>query len=322
MNVYRMSESGSCPKALAAARLRYNSVTQENSVLLREGKRHEIHVAEDLASEGFYMEDAGECLQCREEFGETGISGHHVEIVNPLVRLIGHIDRYLIIDDVRYPVEIKSMGLFAFKRFLKEGLGQGYESQIACYTGQTEKPALYVVKNRDSGEMLKFTVPFGDTVIPGLKILPIHTTLEQVLDKLHLVEAYVRTEELPDCDLSDKWCNYKYLCAGTGSKDLPEATEQEVLIAAREWKENREAIQQLEVSMSAAREILLSYARKVSKFSAEGVSVSYQGMRSRTTWDEKVLKELLSEEQISAARKQGKPYEDLRIRILGNDSLD
>lgn len=325
MNVYKMSSSGNCVRALAAARLGYEPVGDDSpSPVLKEGQRHEAHIAEDLKELGYDLEDAGECLQCKEEFGVTGISGHHVEIPTPLIRLVGHIDRYLLIDGVRFPCEFKSMGFFPYQRFLKEGLAAypDYQAQIACYIGYTQKPALYVVKSRDSGQMKICTVPYGEYVIPGHQVLPVSITLDQVIDRLHTAEAYVRTGELPECEkpvTQRRWCEFRYLCqAPSEATGITVATE-ELLEAARLYREGTSLKDQGEEMVARGKETLLTHAKsmgKTAKYQVGDVVVTYRGLRSRTTIDQKKLKELVSDEVLKAVTTQTKPYEDVSIKVL------
>lgn len=324
-SVYKMSESGACSKALAATRLGYEYAPPSGGggeVVMREGKRHEIHIAEDLAEMGYELEDAGECMQCREEFGATGIGGHHVEINTFLIRLIGHIDRYLVIDGQRFPCEFKSMGVFPYQKFKKEGLigYPGYVSQEACYIGYMQKPGLYVVKDRNSGEMSIYTVPFGDVVIPGHTILPINMTLDAVLDKIHQVDVAVRGNELPDCDVEDRWCGFRYLCDKKvkAEEGLPEATQEELLEAVSIWREGKALEKDASDKVEFAKQVFLTTAKAgTPKFKVGGVSVSYAGQRTRKTLDSKMLRELVSKEIIKKAERESKPYDDISIREVG-----
>jgi len=327
MGIYRMSEAGGCPRALAAARLDYDPIPdrRDPSLLFKEGRRHEIHIAEDLAEEGYELEDAGECMQCRDEFGETGIGGHHIEINTPLIRLLGHVDRYLIIGDRRYPCEFKSMGLFPFQKFMKEGLTgyPGYQAQVACYIGFSQAPALYVVKNRDNGKMDRFTIPYGKEILEGHTVQHIPITLDQIIDKLNLVEAFVRTGELPDgVEATEcQWCSFRFLCSeGTGETEekesMPETTETELMEAADLWKEGKKQEAEAKGNIEFAKGIFLQHAQSKPKFRVGGVSVSYSGSRTRKTLDEKMLRELVDPSIIKKAERTSKPYDDIRIKAL------
>ena len=322
LRVYRMSEAGGCIRALAASRLGYDPISRrDNTVLFREGKRHESHIAEDLAEMGYVLEDAGECYQCKEEFGETGISGHHVEISTPLIRLIGHIDRILLIDDHKYPCEFKSMGLFMFQKFKKEGLSVGYQAQVACYTGKLEKPGLYVVKCRDSGEMALYTVPYRELVIPGHTVLLVHTTLEQVIERLHLAEVFVRTGELPECEYPEsgrRWCDFRYLCLDPKEEsETPEVNQEELLEAASLHKEGKEMEKGAVERIEYARQIFLQHAKQVPKFRAGGVSVTYRGRKQKEYLDSKGLKEAHPNIHAKFTKKSA-PYDDMTIRVVEN----
>ena len=323
LGVYYMSEAGACTKALAASRLGYEPISQSSSgeVVMREGRRHETHIAEDLKALGYELLDAGPCSRCKEEFGRE-VSGHHVEYENVLLRLVGHLDWLLDIEGQKYPCEFKSMGLFVYQKFLKEGFEsqKGYEAQELCYTAMVENPGLYVVKNRDNGQMTLYTVPYLGAIIPGHKVLPVSTTFEEIVDKLNSVEISVRGKELPECTTPEdgrRWCPFRYLCSEPEPKEkVTEVAQGELLEAAALWKEGNELEKQGKDKIEFAKGVLLSQASITPKFNVGGVGVTYRGKKTRATVDTKLLKELVSKEVFSKVQKQSKPYDDISIREL------
>ena len=100
---YRMSECGGCPRAMAASRLGYDPTPDSPASLrmMREGKRHESWIVQDLKEMGYTIETAGVCQKCLEETSEEK-EGIHVEFETPLVRMVGHLDG---VDRRNIPVE-------------------------------------------------------------------------------------------------------------------------------------------------------------------------------------------------------------------------
>jgi len=326
LGIYFMSESGGCPKALAAGHLGYEPIASSSSgeIVMKEGKRHEAHIAEDLTAMGYELLDAGPCVKCEKEFGRE-VSGHHVEYQNVLIRLVGHVDRFLIIDGQKFPCEFKSMGLFVYQKFLKERLAgfPGYEAQEVCYVGVTERPGLYVVKNRDNGQMTLHTVPYGELVIPGHKILPVHITFDDIVDKLNSVEISVRGGELPGCSTPEnerRWCPFKYLC----TQEVPEekgvvVAQAELLEAADLWKEGNKMEREGKDKIEYATAVLLAQGIMTPKYTVSGLSVSYGGQKTKKYVDVKTLRELVSEDLVKKVMKESKAYNDLKIREIKED---
>ena len=318
--IYHMSESGNCPKSLAASRLGYEPIKDNprSERIMRSGNRHEKLIAQDLVDEdGLVILDAGACEKCSDE-EHRHVGGHHVEIDDPLVRLVGHIDRIALIDEVQHPVEIKSMGLFAYNKFKKYGLTDGYKAQEACYLHAMQTSGLYVVRCRDDDETLKFTV--GAMSIPGFGYIDLGISFDEVLQNIYTAELAVQEKQLPEGKETPlcSWCKFRYLCDKYKDEKKPASIVSSVSMAeaALMWKEGKSAFDEAEAKMEQAKATFLKYAKdnKVDKFTTNGLTVGYYGTRQNPYLDQKKLKELVPETVIKMCTKDGKTWEDIRIR--------
>mgnify|MGYP001070056902 CR=1 FL=1 len=160
--------------------------------------RLEAVVADRLEKEGLELIDAGVCQKCLAEFGEER-RGLHAEFTVDSVRFVGHLDRYAIIDNEWYPVEIKNLGRFMFDKAKKEGIFNVYPSyavQEALYLRDSGKPGLYVVNNRDTGEMLKYSIPWE----PGYLELKGFERLELPFSINDIFQTVISADNLVDQD--------------------------------------------------------------------------------------------------------------------------
>ena len=318
-SVYFMSEAGDCPKALAAARMSYEPVKPNirSERIMRSGTRHEEWIAKDIAEEsGFEISSAGPCMQCALEFGRD-VSGFHVELDMPLFRLVGHIDRFVSLGDTKYPMEIKSMGLWAFRKWKKEGMGGnlGYAAQEACYLRASGPKGFYVVRCRDDDETLKYVI--GDQ-FTGFSEMVLPITFDEVLANLTIAEEAVRAGMLPTVEQNDKrcrWCRFPYLCDSRPKEAVIEVKDLEEVAAL--WREGNQMSSDGEMMVDAAKGMFVSYAqeKKQEKFSAGGVSISYRGKRTKKILTEKKLLEFITQKTLEQCYIESKPWDDIRITV-------
>jgi len=139
MNIYRMSESYSCPKVLGAQKLGYEPIvrTEASEHSLDYYSQLEAVVAGMLEREGYELEQGGTCLLCQS-------NGIHVHIKSFLISLVGHLDRRIKVNGGWYPCEIKTLGRFSFDRFERKGFEEfmEYAGQEACYLEAEGKPGI------------------------------------------------------------------------------------------------------------------------------------------------------------------------------------
>lgn len=324
---YRMSEAGTCPRALVAARMGYEPIpdTEAGLRVMREGQRHEILVAEDLRVMGFELEGWGACSICGEENGGWRM-GHHVEIQLPVLTLVGHIDRMVILDGKRYPVEIKSMGRFPFEKWKREGFGTfpGYAAQEVCYLEAHQSPGIYVVKNRDNGELLLYKISYSGQDLPPAPspLTPLHlpALFSEVANILQWADLCARDRELPKCTVPEderRWCKFRYLCEeGAKEEVVSEVHHADLVEAARLYREADSLKKVAEETIEHSKSVFLSHARTTPKFTVAGVRVSYSGMQTRKYLDRKKLEELVTEDVVEKAMSESKPYPGLRVTVL------
>lgn len=303
--IYRMSESGACPKVLGAIRLGYEPIpeTEASLRIMRESQRHEGLVIEDLEEEGYIITDSQ-----KEYIIET-----------PILILKGHIDGIAQKNTHKNTLEIKALGRFTFQKYQSKGLDEffGYKAQITCYSKATELPILLAVKNRDTGEIIK----------TEFKEPPM--SFNDIVDKLNMVELCVMDGVLPDAEFSDdrdqcRWCRFKYLCSKPEVEEKVKLENLPTLVeAAQLHKEGKELAKLADERIESAKETFLAHSKsnKVDKFKVAGVSVSYLGQRQKRYLDEVELKKLVSEDILNKAYKLGKPWEDIRIRILKEEGV-
>ena len=296
--IYRMSESGQCPRALGARRLRYDPMPEleANIRIMREGSRHENLVIEDLTEDGYHIYDRQ----------------REVTIETPLLILQGHIDGIASKNGDTRILEIKALGKFTFQKYRSKGLElfPEYQSQITCYAEATNLPILYVVKDRDSGELIK----------TKLSKPPLH--IDSILDKLNVVELHVMDRALPDAEFLDNnkcyWCRFKFLC----SKPEPKQESEEVNIinlveAAKIYTDAQQLRKEAEEKIDWAKEVLIGHAKenKISKYRVSDLSVSYRGQTTKEYLDSVLLKKD-SPEIYQKYVRHSKPYDDFSIRRL------
>ena len=312
--IYWMSSTGDCPKLLTAVHLGYEFPphSKASETIFREGKRHEDWVIEDLRQEGYEVETNDLCSKCDRE-------GIHVELGTPLIDLMGHLDGRVKVNGSKLPLEVKSMGRFQFEKFRAKGFDAfpEYASQERCYLEVENSPGIYIVKCRDTGEKLRFSI---GVELKGFKLLPLSLTYDNVLDKLNQVELWVREKTLPPIEYNEKseqcrWCKGRHILCTVQQRNT-EVILPNLIEASELWKEGKRLSDEGEEKLELAKLAFLQHSKenKLDRYSVGGLNVSYYGVRQRESIDEKLLKELVNEEIWRKALKRGKEWDDLRIR--------
>lgn len=327
LSYYSMSEVGTCPRALSAKRLGYAPIpeTPENQEALLYYTRCEALAAAQITDAGYVIEPSSLCLKCKTDLGIERY-GIHVQIEETLFTLIGHLDRRIVVNDIRYPVEIKSLGKWSWTRFAKEQFSQfsEYAAQECCYLQAEQKPGIYWVMNRDTGKPLKYAVNDTENKLAdvGFTRLELPVQYADIIDQLNSVEIAVASKELlpaVDCGYSYNWCKYRFLCPRPEEKSeelhLPELAE-----TAAMYRKGHEMEKEGEELKDLAVHTLLTHAKQnsIDKFRVGGISFSYSGMKTRDTMDIKKLREL-DPKLAEIVVRQSKPYDSYSIRILKED---
>ena len=177
---------GKCSRALWAS---LNEVDPEGfseaiETIFAEGHMHEEAVRQILISEGADIRDQYEITHW---------------VIPGELKIVGHLDGY--IDNWRQIWEGKALGKDGFRRFQNVGFDAypDYPWQISAYMIATQWPALYTVKNRDSGEIIRFVL---DT--PPIPVEEINAKA------LGVYQAY-KDGKMPLCD-PERWqCSFRFL---------------------------------------------------------------------------------------------------------------
>ena len=209
-SIYRASGIGYCLTRIVAYMLDYKEAPsqfqgQVMANAAREGNLHEGSIIERLEEEGFRVDETQTQVELQ---------------VLPRVLIRGHTD------GIVYPprakkarvLEVKTMSKDRFRMWervgdntadrMASGEWDGYAWQLSAYMHTLNLPAIYVVKNRDSGKLL----------IDEVKVPPI--PLRDITKKIIAVEKWRKRGELPDCEATGGerfFCPFPYL-HDTGSE--------------------------------------------------------------------------------------------------------
>ena len=324
--VYGMSGTGNCSKALVAGRLGYEPITKtkDDEERLKYYTRLETVAAAQIKDMGYELEPSSLCLTCQEKYGIER-HGIHVEIDTVLFDLVGHLDRRLILNGKRYPVEIKTLGRFIWPKFAKNEFSDfpNYAAQEACYLEAEQVPGVYWVMNRDTGQALKYIVnDYKDELnLPGFKKIYLPITIEQIIAKLDRVESFISGNELPEGDVLENctYCDFRFLCHAP-DKELVTLDTPSLVDAAKQYTEGHAMEKQAKSMKEAATFALLNHAKtaQVDKFKVQNVSFTYRGTKQSSYFDSKTF-QAQNQEMYERYLKPKLPFDDYSIRILKGD---
>jgi len=317
---------------MAANQLGYDPLPQKPDDLARleHYTRMEAVAARQILDLGFILEDGGKCPICSE--GGRERHGIHIEKETTLFKMVGHLDRRLIIQPRTIPVEIKSLGPNSFSNFRKTQFKMfpGYEFQECCYLEVEQSPGLYWCMNRDTGEHLSYLVNDIHNEIslkdlpPDTSRLTLSVTFDRVVDKVNQIEIEVQSGTLPAAEESAGcwFCRYKFLCNKESGKEKNKVVDDSVVIeAANNYKEAIDQEKAAVTMKNVARDTLIYHAKKnsIDKYRCAGVSVSYRGARTKKWLDETTIRKGAPEELIRLAERESAPYDDATIKKLKDD---
>lgn len=204
-SIYRASSIGKCLTALVAAKMGYNEAPSkyQNDILTnaaREGNLHEGSIVDTLINDYGWKVDSSQDLM-------------EMQVI-PHVIIRGHVDGICVPKGMRKPrvLEIKTMSDSVFKQWMRLGDNarqrlltdrfNGYGWQISAYMLHFNMSAMYVVKNRNSGEI----------VISEVKTPPVD--MKEIRRKVLTIERLSIRGEMPKCDAADNdqfFCPFPYL---------------------------------------------------------------------------------------------------------------
>jgi CRISPR/Cas system-associated exonuclease Cas4 (RecB family) len=294
--MYRMSSLGHCPRALSAARLAYEPLPEPRflQVAGREGERHEGWVIEDLEAEGWEVTDRQ----------------REVRLRYPAFELVGHIDGIARRNGDRYLLEVKSMSRFRYQSFVSGGFTRfrDYAYQITAYQKAVNLPVMYVVKNRDSGQVLE--------PVPVLEKPP--ADWEQVYDTILSVELAARKKQLCPATYSDDFacrtCRYRYLCQGEQGGPAP--VEAEVVRAAGLRRRAMELEAEAKELITETTPVLLAAARESGKLTVDDLAITYVAPGDNITYPVTKLREYVTADVLEKVKTVKKRSEYIRVDDL------
>ena len=324
--VYHMSGIGDCPRVLAAYRLGGEPTpsTPQDEERLKYYTRCEDLAAAQITDLGYKLVPSSLCQTCKDQYGIER-HGIHVEVNTTLFTLIGHLDRRIILDK-NYPVEIKSLGRFAWTRFQKDQFKtfSNYAGQECAYLEAEQKPGIYWVMNRDTGEALKYIInDFNNELnLEGFEKITLPITFIEIVNKLNDVEIFVQDNVLPEGIESEncRYCKFKYLCIKAEEEEKPveEVTLPSLQEAADMYKSALDMEKVVKEEKELAKDALLLHSKqnKLDKYQVSGLSVSYRGQKVKKWLDEKIIRQEAPAELVRLAERESKPFDDYSIRSI------
>lgn len=259
MYTYSMSKAGNCARTLSAERLGMlagdkGSPPEFLRIAAREGTRHEQFIREDLPEHGWesiLLKSGGspECKVC----GRFGI---HTEFTFKDILFVGHMDDLVVpagsLIDLHIG-EYKALGRFMYATLDKYGPEnhRTYATQLSLYMESKGLPAVWVLKNRDTGFM-KVT-----------KVEDQSTYIDEIADRLLMVEDYVERGELAPCDYPDgnldKW-SCSGLCESIAEKSATNPIlPSDVAQAIKDWRTGSEMKETAEQLITDSRKLFEAY---------------------------------------------------------------
>lgn len=246
--VFRMSESGRCPRALTYQYLNYPRAEAPTWLTssANEGKLHELWILDQLRADDIAI------------YGEQTF----LELVSDLFTLQGHPDAYENDHGIERLVECKSLSQNEYQRWMSQGLDgfPSWAAQITCYMEATGLPLRLVVKNRNTGTI--HGLDPRDTGYffhePPRDFADITTRLNTVAECVANGELFTSVEYDPDA-LECKRCPYVTHCVPPPPV-LAEDQERQLFVAVENYRAGKELVDRGGEMVDRAKAILRQYA--------------------------------------------------------------
>jgi len=337
--LFRISETGECPRILSARKQGYESKPESSFDRWRLNfySAMEQIAADQLATMGYKLFNGGTCMQCQAA-GEDR-QGIHVEIHEDMFDAFGHLDRRVFLNGVNYPLEIKGLGRFSFDLFKREGFEAfpEYDAQFLCYLEAEKLPGLYYILNRDTGDTLRYIindfnhdieVPEGD----HWERMNLRRTYDDIRNTLVEVVCYADAGELmpaiydPNAKVC-KYCKMPYLCADRLAVDEePELVDDKVLgLTAENYRKADVSRKEALATQRECVQTFIQHAKTtdVNKFQVMGVVFNYKGERTKANLNKtKLVDAGVSLALIKQCSTISKPYDDFSIKLIGSSEED
>jgi len=246
--IFRMSESGRCPKALTYQYLNYPRAEAPAWLTssAREGKLHELWILDQLRADGIAI------------YGEQTF----LELVTDLFILQGHPDAYENDHGIERLAECKSLSQNEYQRWMSQGLDgfPSWAAQITCYMEATGLPLRLVVKNRNTGTI--HGLDPRDTGYffhePPRDFADIVTRLNNVAECLMNNEVYAGVDYDPDA-LECKRCPFTAHCVPPPPV-LAEDQERQLFAAVENYRTGKGLVERGSDMVDHAKSVLRLYA--------------------------------------------------------------
>jgi CRISPR/Cas system-associated exonuclease Cas4 (RecB family) len=261
-------------------------------VAAREGERHEQWVIADLESEAWEISDRQ----------------REVKLQYPAFELLGHIDGIAKHNGSKYLLEVKSMSRFRYQSFVSAGFErfQPYAYQITAYQKAIQLPVIYVIKNRDSGQMKTIELEK-----PPLDF-------EEVYEAVLSVELAVRKKQLCPAQMTDDFtcrtCRFRYLCQEEQKTPVPVSTE--IIRAAGLRRRALELESEAKELRAEADPVLLAAARERGKMTVEDLAISYVPAGESVSYPVTELRKLVSSDILEKVKRVKERSEYIRVDDL------
>ena len=260
-----MSSAGKCPKALSAERLDYPCAPLPEFVTRSadEGKWHEARLIQELRDKGFVI--SFQQLEVTLEFPNYLMVGH---IEGTIQWPFPEADDYLHLKPFDlYLLEIKSMSMYQFNRWMKGRLSEylDYADQVTAYWEATKDQVIptlftgivYLVKDRNNGYLDKnvLLVPPSD--------------FNLIRAKLDAVEMSVANNELYEADFDPssiecKRCGFRDSICLPNKEVLEPVIEAALIEATNQVREGRALKEQGIILEEEGKQTLGNHAEAIS----------------------------------------------------------
>lgn len=324
--IYSMSAIGRCKREVVALRLGNEPVPDKEFMELaaKEGERHEVFIAEEIAARGYTVYPPQMCYRCNRR-------GVHVELDFPAFKLVGHMDRLITFPLTTFPTSCSGFAEFkALSRFrtpkLVSAIQKGnltfcaefrdYAIQVSAYAHASGLPFVYAVKCRDTGRVDIFDSLKGEISSPY--------TLQELEKYVLELEILARKNTLPPCDFSRgdferDICSVKYLCAGMDKPALViEVNDVDLAEAVTLWRRANEAKVEADDQVGKAKAVFLNAlkSRSLRTLTVDGVRLTHIKGGKGVTYPKAKIEAVLSKEVLEGLREEREYAEYVKVEDL------
>lgn len=271
--VIRNSKIGSCPrqiwahwKGIEPRKAGYHEIGEKevgefNSNPFEEGHLHEAHIQHSMIQAGWKLD----LLEAEFEL-----------VVGPRVKVIGHMDMGSAIDPatgIDYVAEIKTMNRDGFAKFVEHGLEvfPSYAIQLSTTMIAMRKPGLLIVKNRDSGNIIRqiFDEPPVD--------------MGAIVKRVVAIKRAVEEDRMPPCSSYRNhmggWCEFQQLHNDDPPTEKVVVEIPEMADLLKEYQQLGSTVRDMEVDGEVVREKdrrseLLEAIKQVMKDRGAGILIA------------------------------------------------